>query len=139
MMKEESAVKDIDLEFVEIAEFIRSDSRKEILRYKEQERRRKRNLYRMLVIFIVVFLSAVLLGAFAFHLSLMLIGTILVLEAAIAVCFYHASPWVHVLEILIGIGAGVVFGELPFMVVGALVYLGAILAWTGVENFIFWQ
>ncbi|MCI9082018.1 MAG: hypothetical protein HFI70_06835 [Lachnospiraceae bacterium] len=138
-MREESAVNDYDLEFVEIAEFIRSDNRKEILRYKEQERRRKRNFYRLLTVFLIVFLTAVLLGVFAFHLSLPLICTVLILEAAIAVCLYHAPVWVHVLEIMIGISAGIVFGQPCLLVAGALVYLAAILAWTGVENFIFWQ
>ncbi len=139
MMKEEYAVNDNDLEFVEIAEFIRSENRKEILKYKEQERRRKRNFYRMLTVFFAVFFMAVMLGAFAFHLSFLLVCTVLVLEAGIAVCLYHAPLWVHVLELLIGMGAGIIFGQPLFMAAGVLVYLAAILAWTGVESFIFWQ
>ena len=117
MMKEEYAVNDNDLEFVEIAEFIRSENRKEILKYKEQERRRKRNFYRMLTVFFAVFFMAVMLGAFAFHLSFLLVCTVLVLEAGIAVCLYHAPLWVHVLELLIGMGAGIIFGQPLFMAV----------------------
>ena len=138
-MKDESAVKDSDLEFVEIAEFKRSDNRREILRYKEQERRRKRNFYRMLTVFLASVLAAFLLGVFVFRLSLLLVGAVLILEAAIAVCLYHAPIGLHLLEIMIALGTGLACGQFLFMMVGAVVYLTAILAWTGVENYIFWQ
>ena len=137
-MKEESTEID-DLEFVEIAEFKRSENRKEILRYQEQERRRRRNFYRMTAVFFIVFFAAVLSGVLAFRLSLLLVFAVLILESAIAVCLYHAPVWTHVLELMIGTATGIFF-EMPiFMTVGALVYLTAILAWTGVENYIFWQ
>ena len=131
-MKNESAGNDQSLEFVEIAEFIRSDNHKEILRYKEQERRRKKNFYRMLIMFAAVALTAVLLGVFAFQLQPLLVGVVLILEAAVAVCLYPAPVWVHVLELTITLGSGLVCGMPLFMAVGVLVYLAAILAWTSV-------
>ena len=128
MKKEESAVKEKDLEVVEISEFKRSDTRREIKEYQLQEGKKRKEFFCILLLFAAGFLAAILLGLFVFRLSVVTVCITLVVEAVIAVCLHDEPVWVHGLEMLIGIGAGIAFQEPLFMVLGALVYLGVILA-----------
>ena len=135
MKKEETAAtKDSELEILEIAEFKRSDSRKEIVKYEAEERRKRMILCRISAVFVAGFLIAVLLGLFVFRLPVVLVCTVLVLETVIAVCLHNEPVWIHGVEMVVGIGAGMVFGEPVFMIVGALVYFGAILALHGMTR-----
>lgn len=135
MKKEETAAtKDSELEILEIAEFKRSDSRKEIIKYEAEERRKRMVLYRISAVFAAGFLIAVLLGLFVFRLPVVLVCTVLVLETVIAACLHNEPIWIHGVEMIVGIGAGLMFGEPAFMVIGALVYLGAILALHGMTR-----
>lgn len=128
-MKREDTVsaKDSELEILEIEEFKRSDSRKEIARYEVERRKKRKEIYGISAAFAAGFLIAVLLGMFVFQLSVVLVCTILVLETVIAACLHDEPVWIHGLEMIVGIGAGLVFGKPAFMIIAALVYLGAIL------------
>lgn len=123
-----AATKDSELEILEIAEFKRSDSRKEIAKYEAEMRKKRWKLYGISAVFAAGFLIAILLGMFVFQLSVVLVCTVLILETVIAVCLHNEPIWIHGLEMLVGIGAGLVFGKPAFMIIGALVYLGAILS-----------
>lgn len=134
MKDEKSVTKEEELEIVEIAEFKRNDTRRQISRHKELERRRRQNLYVISVLYAVEFLAAVLISVFMFRLPAVLVCLVLVLESVIAACLYERSVWVHLLEIAIGIAAGIVYGKVALMVVGTLIYLGAVIALRWMRN-----
>ena len=134
MKDEKSVTKEEDLEIVEIAEFKINDTRKQKLRQKEQEKIKRQSLYGILSLYAVGFLAAVLICMFAFRLPVAVVCVILVLETAIAVCMYEASAGIHLLEIVIGIVAGVIYGRLLLMIVGTLIYLGAVIALRGIRS-----
>lgn len=134
MKDEKSVTKEEELEIVEIAEFKRNDTRRQISRHKELERRRRQNLYVISVLYAVGFLAAVLISVFMFRLPAVLVCLVLVLESVIAACLYERSVWVHLLEIAIGIAAGIVYGKVALMVVGTLIYLGAVIALRWMRN-----
>lgn len=136
MKDENSVTKEEDLEIVEIAEFKINDARKHKLRQEEQERRKRQSLYGILALYAVGFLVAVLISIFAFQLPAAVVCIVLALEAVIAVCLYEANAGVHILEIVIGIVAGIVYGRLLLMLVGTLVYLGTVVALRGRRSFI---
>lgn len=79
-------------------------------------------------VFCLVFLAAVLAGMFLLNLSVVTVCVILVLESLIGICLHDMPIWVHGLEILISIVAGVIFGQTVFMIIGAVIYIAAILA-----------
>lgn len=136
MKDENSVTKEEDLEIVEIAEFKINDKRKHKLRQEEQERRKRQSLYGILALYAVGFLAAVLISIFVFQLPAAVVCIVLALEAVIAVCLYEANAGVHILEIVIGIVAGIVYGRLLLMLVGTLVYLGTVVALRGRRSFI---
>lgn len=134
MKDEKSVTNEEDLEIVEIAEFKINDTRKHKLRQEEQEKSRRQSLYGILALYAAGFLAAVLLCVFAFQLPAVVVCVILVLEAAIAACMYEAGAGIHILEVIIGIVAGVIYGRLLLMIVGALIYLGAVIALRGIRS-----
>lgn len=128
-MKDETSVtKEEDLEIVEIAEFKINDPRKHKLRQEEQERSRRQELCLILALYVVGFLAAALICIFAFQLPAVVVCIVLILEAMIAACVYEGNAGVHLLEIAIGLAAGIVYGRILLMFVGALVYLGTVAA-----------
>lgn len=129
MENERKGIKDDDLEIVEIAEFKMSDdTRKRILRREQKERKKREKLYGILALFAVGALAVILLGMFVFHLPVVMLCIVLVLETVIAACLYDAKSFVHVVEIVIGIAAGIIFGRLVLMIIGTAVYLAALVA-----------
>lgn len=94
----------------------------------ESGRRKAEGNYVILTAFCLVFLAAVLAGMFLLNLSVVLVCVILVLESLIGICLHDMPIWVHGLEVLISIVAGVIFGQTVFMVIGAVIYIAAILA-----------
>ena len=132
MKDERSVTREEDLEIVEIAEFKINDTRKHKLRQEEQERRKRQSLYGILALYAVGFLAAVLISIFAFRLPAAVAGIVLILETVIAVCLYDAKAGIHILEIAVGIVAGIVYGRLMLMLVGTLVYLGTVAALRGI-------
>lgn len=129
MENEKPDIKDDDLEIVEIAEFKTSDdTRKRMLRHKQQERKKREKFYGILALFAAGALVLILLGIFVFRLPVVMLCIVLVLETVIAACLYGTKGWIHVLEIIIGTAAGFIFGRLVLMIGGAAIYLGALLA-----------
>lgn len=70
----------------------------------------------------------ILLGIFVFHLPVVMLCIVLVLETVIAACLYDTRGFIHVMEIIIGIAAGIIFGRLILMIIGTAVYLAALVA-----------
>lgn len=91
-------------------------------------RRKVEGNYIILTAFCIVFLAAILAGMFLLDLSVVFVCVILVLESLIGICLHDMPIWVHGLEVLISIVAGVIFGQTVFMVIGAGIYIAAILA-----------
>lgn len=134
MKDEKSTTKEDDMEIVEIAEFKRSDTHRRISKQEIQERERRQRFYGILALLAAGFFAAMLLGVFVFHDPEALLCIVLVLEAVIAVCLYDLNIWVHVLEVIIGIMAGVLFDRLSLMILGVAEYLGVILVLYGMKN-----
>lgn len=84
--------------------------------------------YLILAVFGITFFVAILLGMFLLKLPVVLVCIILVLESVIGICLHDMPIWVHGIEIMISIVAGIVFGQTVFMIIGALIYIAAILA-----------
>lgn len=78
-------------------------------------------------VFCLVFLLAVLAGMFLLKMPVVLVCTILVLESLLGVCLHYMPIWVHGMEMLISITAGIIFGQAGFMIIAAGVYLAVIL------------
>lgn len=91
-------------------------------------RRKVEGNYIILTAFCIVFLAAILAGMFLLDLSVVFVCVILVLESLIGICLHDMPIWVHGLEVLISIVAGVIFRQPVFMVIGAGIYIAAILA-----------
>ena len=134
MENEKHTVQEDDLEIVEIAEFKRSDGYQQVSRQKEWEEDRRLKLYGIAALFAIGVLAEVLLGIFAFHLPATLVLIVLALEAAAAVLLYDMRIWVQVAEVVIGLIAGIVFGRLALMILGAIVFMGALLAFYGAKH-----
>lgn len=132
MNKEEQKEKDSELEMIEIEEFKTSRPQNQYMTTKKSSSRGILEMVQsvpvILGIFILEFLTAILLGMFLFQMPAAAVCMILVLEAFLAVCLHNEPVWVHGLEMCISIAAGIIFGELPFMIAAALVYFGAVLA-----------
>lgn len=94
----------------------------------EIRKRKAEGNYVIPAVFCLVFLAAVLAGMFLLNLSVVTVCVILVLESLIGICLHDMPIWVHGLEILISIVAGVIFGQTVFMIIGAVIYIAAILA-----------
>lgn len=84
--------------------------------------------YLILAVFGITFFVAILLGMFLLKLPVVLVCIILVLESVIGICLHDMPIWVHGIEIMISIVAGIIFGQTVFMIIGALIYIAAILA-----------
>lgn len=84
--------------------------------------------YVILAVFCLFFLAAVLAGMFLLNLPVVLVCVILVLESLIGICLHDMPVWIHGLEVLISIVAGIIFGQTVFMIIGAVIYIAAILA-----------
>lgn len=80
------------------------------------------------VAFCITFLVAVLAGMFWLKLSVVLVCVILVLESLIGVCLHDTPVWVHGMEIVISVVAGIIFGQPVFMIIAAAIYVATILA-----------
>lgn len=129
MENERPDTKDDDLEIVEIAEFKTSDdTRKRIIRREQQERKKREKFYGILALFAAGVLLMILLGMFVFHLPVVMLCIVLVLETVIASCLYDVGGWIHILEIVIVIIAGFIFDRLVLMIMGAVIYLAALWA-----------
>lgn len=128
MEDKKSAAKDNDLEIVEIAEFKRGIVHKKIARQERRARQKRRRFYAILALYAVGFLAVILLGISAFHLPAVQVCVVLLLESVMAACLYDTKTWVQAFVFAIGIAAGIVFDRLVLMALGALVYLGAVLA-----------
>lgn len=94
----------------------------------EIRKRKAEGNYVIPAVFCLVFLAAVLAGMFLLNLSVVMVCVILVLESLIGICLHDMPIWVHGLEVLISIVAGVIFGQTVFMIIGAVIYIAAILA-----------
>lgn len=94
----------------------------------EIRKRKAEGNYVIPAVFCLVFLAAVLAGMFLLNLSVVTVCVILVLESLIGICLHDMPIWVHGLEVLISIVAGVIFGQTVFMIIGAVIYIAAILA-----------
>ncbi len=94
----------------------------------EIRKRKAEGNYVIPAVFCLVFLAAVLAGMFLLKLSVVTVCVILVLESLIGICLHDMPIWVHGLEVLISIVAGVIFGQTVFMIIGAVIYIAAILA-----------
>lgn len=129
MENERQGTKDDDLEIVEIAEFKTSDNtRQRILRREQKERKKREKFYSILTLFAAGALVMIMLGIFVFHLPVVMLCIVLVLETVIAACLYDTRGFIHVMEIIIGIAAGIIFGRLILMIIGTAVYLAALVA-----------
>lgn len=134
MDKKESAVNDNDLEIVEIAEFKRGSVHKKIAMNEERKRRQRRRFYGITAVYALGFSAAILLGIFVLHMPVPVVCVILTLEALIAASFYDLRVWVQILVIAVGVAVGVIFGRLPLMILGGVVYLGAALTLHGMKR-----
>lgn len=128
MEDKKSAVSNEDLEIVEIAEFKRGSVHRKIAKHEQRERRKRHRFYGILALYAMGFLAVILLGIFIFHLPAVQVCVVLALESVIAACLYDVKNWIQILVFAIGIAAGIVFGRLFLMLLGAAVYLGAVLA-----------
>lgn len=134
MENEKYTERDNDLEIVEIAEFKRSDTHRKIARNEERQRQKRRRFYGILLAFALAFLAAILCGIFALHIPAVVVCVVLVLEVLIAANLYKAKIWVQAAAMIIGVAAGLMFGRLPLMVVGTIVYVAAVLALYGIRS-----
>ncbi len=134
MDKKESAVNDNDLEIVEIAEFKRGGVHKKIAMNEERKRRQRRRFYGITAVYALGFSAAILLGIFVLHMPVPVVCVVLTLEALIAASFYDLRVWVQILVIAVGVAVGVIFGRLPLMILGGVVYLGAALTLHGMKR-----
>lgn len=128
MEDKKAAARDSDLEIVEIAEFKRGSVHRKIAKHEQRERQKRHRVYAILALYAVGFLAVILLGIFAFQLPAVQVCVVLVLETVIAACLYDVKTLVQVLVFVIGLAAGIVFDRLLLMMLGAVVYLGAVLA-----------
>ncbi len=128
MEDKKSAARNDDLEIVEIAEFKRGIVHRKIARQERRARQKRHRFYAVLALYALGFLAVILLGIFAFQLPAVQVCVVLVLESVMAACLYDVKTWVQVLVFAVGIAAGIVFDRLFLMVLGAVVYLGAVLA-----------
>lgn len=118
-----SEMEEIEMEEVVIEEFRRSKPR-------VNRRRRKNKQYKEYGIlggFALAFLLAVLAGIFWLNMPAVLVCVILVLEFVIAVCLHDVPVWLHGIEVMISIVAGILCGRMPFMVIAVAIYVGTIL------------
>lgn len=134
MENEKSTARDNDLEIVEIAEFKRGNTHRKIAKHEERQRQKRRRFYGILAVFALGFLVATLFGILALRMPAVVVCVVLVLEVMIASCFYNAKVWVQAAALIIGTAAGVIFGRLSLMAVGAAVYLAAVLALYGLRS-----
>lgn len=77
--------------------------------------------------FVVVTVVMILLGIMACELPVVMVCTIVLLETAIAVCLHNLPIWLHCAVLLAEIIAGVVCGQVLFMVCAGIVYAMAIV------------
>ena len=134
MENEKSTARDNDLEIVEIAEFKRDNTHRKIAKHEERQRQKRRRFYGILSVFAMGLFVAILSCVFACQMPVVVVCIVLVLEVMIAACLYDARIWVQAAAIIIGITAGVIFGWLSLMAVGAIVYLAAVLVLYGLRS-----
>lgn len=134
MENEKSTARDNDLEIMEIAEFKRDNTHRKIAKHEERQRQKRRRFYGILSVFALGLFVAILSCVFAFQMPVVVVCIVLVLEVMIAACLYDARIWVQAAAIIIGITAGVIFGWLSLMAVGAIVYLAAVLVLYGLRS-----
>lgn len=125
-----------ETETKEIQDFEKKDS----ARISIKERRRKeqggaaamamRENQTMLTLFavIVAAIAVILIGILKFDIPAVSVCVIVILEAAIAACLRDVPIWLHALVEIIQIAAGVICHNTAFMILCALLYLGAIFA-----------
>ena len=101
---------------------------KKSAKHEQRERQKRHRFYGILALYAMGFLAVILLGIFIFHLPAVQVCVVLALESVIAACLYDVKNWIQILVFAIGIAAGIVFGRLFLMLLGAAVYLGAVLA-----------
>lgn len=112
-----------DREEIVIEEF--KTSRKNI---KNDGGEKMRKDYIIPVAYGIAMLLAILAGIFLLDMPIVIVCIILVLESMIGVCLHDIPIWVHGIEIIISIVAGIIFKETVFMVIAAVIYVVTIFA-----------
>lgn len=75
----------------------------------------------------VIAVVIILLGIMLCKLPVIAVCTIVILETAIAMCLHNLPIWLHGLVIIAELIAGVLCGQMLFILFAAIVYIGAIV------------
>lgn len=76
----------------------------------------------------IAVLLAILAGIFLLDMPIVIVCVILVLESMIGACLHDMPIWVHGIEIIISIAAGIIFKAAVFMIIAAAIYVVTIFA-----------
>lgn len=74
----------------------------------------------------VIAVIVILLGIMVCELPVVAVCTIVVIETAMAMCLHNLPIWVHALVIIAELIAGVLCGQMLFIVLAAVIYGAAI-------------
>lgn len=96
----------------------------------EKKRREIENTLPLIAIasFAAVTVIMILLGIMLCELPVVMVCTIVIIETAIAMCLHNLPIWVHALVLAAEIIAGVLCGQVLFIIFAEVVYAGAIFA-----------
>lgn len=81
-----------------------------------------------LIVFAVLAVVANLIGIFALNVSIVPICSLIIIEAALAVCMHNAELWVHGFLLLAQIIAGILTGNIILMIICAIIYIVALVS-----------
>ncbi len=88
----------------------------------------KNKQYMALLLYALVVIAGIIVSIFVCEIPVVPVCMIVVIEALLAVCLHNLPIWLHGVVIVIQIISGIIFEKLIFMILTALLYLGAIFA-----------
>lgn len=119
--EEEIGLVDLDAEQTD-------DSRKERAAFREARDRKNKAVRMALAGMIAGGLLLILLGTLVFHISLITVGFVIVIEAVIAAALNNSPFWIHIVIMALQIVMGVFMEQILFLVLAAAYYFLLLLS-----------
>ncbi|MDE7311019.1 MAG: hypothetical protein K2N87_05260 [Eubacterium sp.] len=104
------------------------EGRKERAAFKKARAQKQRAVRMSLAGMIAGGLALILLGTYVFHISLITVGFVVVIEAVIAAALNNSPFWVHVAIMALQVVMGVFLKQILFLVLAAAYYFLLLVA-----------
>lgn len=80
-----------------------------------------------LVLYAIAAIVVILISAFVYKVPIVSVCFVVIIETLLAVCLHNLPIWLHVIIVVAEIILGIICSKVVFMILGAVLYIAAIL------------